>query len=321
MEREIDKITEEYVESINKFDIKDLSFFKSINNIILNKKLSLSLKKYNDKVSFEDTYKYVSDFLGTIDKSYVDYFNDVINQGILQTPFIDDMNSPLEAYSVYSPITHKRKIMAPTCGTIMDSYTITHELFHDMNIPENYFFSINRNLFTETVSTVGEFLLEDNYRKKGCCTQEFTYNKKDIIFSARIKAILIDTELKLLELKLKNENINNDTIISLVSNKSFSEKYLVLDHIRKLEENADFDYTNSFRYVLALAFGSLIHQQILEDPNKIENVVWLNDNISSKSISEIFERFGLEISNNDNILKGDSLKMLKYAYSVETKRK
>lgn len=316
MTKEVTVIAQEFIEKED-LKLQDLHFFKSINDIVLSKKLKLSLNPYQVPVSFDESYMYVLSFFKTIGNEYSTHFNEILENQILETPVAISKNEALHAYSTYSPETKERAIVVPLIDRIMDTYTLVHEVLHDTNIPKDLNPSLTRNLFTETVSMLGELLLEDYYRAMQKPPKEFKINKKDTLYSVYYKASLIDIQLKILDSTIKDESLEK----SLFANRSYYEQFIINETIEKTIGN-QFNYDYLFRYVLGILLASLIHQEMLDKEADLKTFTWLNENMNTKSIEEIFGKLGLELEEKDSLsLTNQSMKKLRYAYSREIKRK
>lgn len=323
---EVFKVLNNMVEkTLSEYDdlkVEDLKFLRGLNHIIISNPFRMKTEKYFIHKSFDVNYKSAHNFLRVIKPQYADHLNKTMEAGIISLPLAKKMKNPAIAVSGFDFDTGKREILIPLCNKIEDSYTLTHEVFHDYNMdPQNL--TLTRDLFTETISMCAELLQEDYFRKLPNSPFEYQKNRVNTMNAFLYKSISVDYQLDVVEKYLATGSIDKNKFTDIMKKKSKQEVKLgdyIFDELFAKEE---LDYDIQQRYIIGALFSSFIHQKILEDPKKISNFIEINDNLNKMELEDVFKLLNLEIELQDEyiVVSQSSLNELGNAYLKEYKRK
>lgn len=298
--------TDNYIENTDVDDVRDFSFTRNLNNIIL----SRGLKEYNmlfrRKIHLKDSIKYVSDFLSKINPEYQEYFIERLKDGTFNFDYDNEEISP---YSELNLDNNESLIYIPVQNTIEDAYAIIHELMHDMNIERNDE-SLTRYLFTEMVSILSEFVLEDYLIEKKVKDARIVNNRN--LFFAYEKAIEVDINLNLLESRMLNGYINKGMVINIFND--YPEVYIpnIADTISEICKLESLTIDEERPYIVGIVIATHIYDKLKKDKRNIRELFDLNEMIRTNSIDQILDYLDFEYDEYD--LTKDSYKVLKKSY-------
>ena len=302
----ISKATYDYIRDTEIDSLDDIKFVKTLNDIILSEKIINFHYKYNHKVSLKESNKLVEEFMNSISNEYLEYYRKRKDENI----FVYDYDLLEDyPYSSYDNISDKRIIYIPIYNNIEDSYSIVHELIHDMNLDltgEN----IARYMFTESLSILGEMLFEDFLKNKHIVQYKNPTNYS--LYSVNKKAFEVDFNIKLLESYLNNNYLAKDSIIKILKNYTSNQVEELNEVLSRIIENEELTYENESRYIIGFLIATYMYDRIRQNKNNINEFFELNDMLSSCETDDILNY--LDLDYNDYELTNDSYKKLKMSY-------
>ena len=332
----ISKFVHEYLLDDNyQLHIERISHFRSFADILLNNIPFIDEVEYKTKVTKEEAIKYAYQFLESISSEYGLYlFNKLDKDQINFITFDEAIKKklPLTSYSQYKK--GKRIINIVLNGDISDTYSIIHELLHDMNIIED----INnpnlkpdtRDYFTELVSFLGTTIAQDFFTRKYPNNKEFKYDIYEDYYGLYKKAMGVDYILKLIDAYIFNEIITNHDIETIEKEKSSFYLDSALDYLDEILEyddnefgvdNLDLIYKEG--YIIAGLLTNYILNNYQTYEERIEVLKDLNELIMTKDYKVIFNYLDLDVIENDNWfinLTDDSLNKIEKSYKEESKK-
>jgi len=318
--RKISKITASYLDYFGDYTISDLEFIKGLNKIVLANDFSITTRKYRITRDLSANFNYAYDFMGSIKGTYADYLKKAWHN---HTFHFKSNKIPSRATSGVNSITGKKEIIFPICNTIEDSYAITHEIMHDFNMDiQNH--AMARNLITEAISICAEMLQEDYFARISKTPLEYKKNMLNDMSAILYKAVSVQYQIDVIEKYLIENEICYDNFCDIVESRTDRDIEIGNEVFNELIEKGELDIDTEQRYIIGILLASLMHQNILNNPNKINDFIFLNENINQMELDEVFNMFNLSlISENGNILKVEdtSLKILENAYIKEIKRR
>lgn len=286
--------------------IKDFSFLKSLNTIVLNNTFYQKEADYTEKISIEESIDLVYSFLKELDNNYALYFETRIDSGDISfsTGF-------KQGSSYYDKRLKRKRIEVPIKYSIDDAYCLVHELFHDMNLEPLDLGNETRLLTTEAISMLVEFLFKDFLEKYKLGNSD---NKKVLInsFSGVYKvASIINLKLKLLDRYFE---------YGLIGKKYF--KYLKKHYENDVIYYAPFQDKNEFslefnqRYIIGVLLSTYMYQRIQNNYNSINELKWINNIMHDCKFKDIIKYLGLSIKGDDEyfLLTDSSLEKLEKTY-------
>lgn len=299
-----------YVNDTELYDFGELSAIDSVNDLILSSRMPSFRDKIKNRFGLSKSLELSYEFFNTLGDNYGMYFlNRVNGDGII---YVYDPKGIDNASSFH--IDGEKKIYFPYSKNICDSFAITHEMFHDMNLDVNNVNEV-RNLYTEFISILGEMFFDDfisyNYDIKCCFNNRYTFN------SRFLKAIKVRFYLDLIKCYLDNgyiDKFNFEKIISKYKYNSYYHNYLI-----KLVE--DFISDNSFpiyyeyRYLLGILLSC--YSKDLYDNHKFDINMFkhINENINNMIDEDIYDLLSLDVDDSYTLsLTSDSYDKLGRSY-------
>lgn len=171
----------------------------------------LSILEYDEKsfetyMTLDEILSLVKEFLKTIDESYPDLFDELIQNGTVNIydasvkENIDEFGN--EAYHESYIDKNENQITninIPLGHTIDDVYTIMHEFIHHTNLDRNK--TNDRAMFTESVSILYEYILYNFLKSKDVNQND---SKNSIMF--RVKDLYFKSQMMQMYTKLIKES-------------------------------------------------------------------------------------------------------------------
>ena len=302
----ISKATYDYIMDAGIDSVDDLLLTKNLTGIILNEKTVNYNYKYNHKISLKENEKLVKDFLYNLNKDYLDYYEKIREEDIFVFDFNKEEDYP---YSSYDFIKNKRIIYIPIYNNIEDSYSIVHELMHDINFDitgEN----IARHLFTESISILSELLLEDFFKNKNI-TQYRNPNNFSF-YSVKSKAFEVNLNLKFIESYLNDNYLSKGNIIKILrdyTDKDLEDLNLVLS---KIIDNEELTYEIERRYIIGFLMATYMYDRIKQNKNNIKELFELNEMLPTCYFEDVLDY--LDLDYNEIELTNDSYEKLHNSY-------
>ena len=272
--------------------MEDYEFLKTLNDYVIENTHEFNKEPvYLNRVGINNSYKYSYNFFKTINPIYAEYLEKRWNEAFI---FCEN-NLYGVSNTFYDQKCHDTRIKLFVRKNISDSYTIVHELIHDMNLKE------------ATISENDSFYL--------LCE----------VFSIAFYAIytnsyIVDFEYYLLDKFFEKDYVCKKDIINYLEKhpkNSALVGYLIDDILDN--ESLSLDYEQ--RYIFGIFLASYMHDRIIENPKKIQEFIELNDYLNSLEIYDIFKIIDLDFNHDSETLTPDSYKKLFKSYKNEMKRK
>jgi len=318
--QKISEITASYLAYFGDYTISDLEFIKGLNKLILAHDFPIINRKYRTTRDLNTNFNYAYNFLGSIKGTYADYLKKAWHD---QTFNFISNKIPSRANSGVNSKTGKREIIFPICNTIEDSYAITHEIMHDYNMDiKNH--SMTRNIMSEAISICAEMLQEDYFARISKAPLEYEKNMLNDMSAILYKAVSIQYQIDVIEKYLLENEICYDNFCDIAESRTDRDIEIGNEIFNEIIEKEELDIDTEQRYIIGILLASLMHQNILNNPNKINDFITLNENINELELDEVFNMFNLSLISEDGaILKVEdtSLKVLEKAYIKEIKRR
>lgn len=241
-----------------------------------------------EKIDIRDSIKLVRDFLGSIDKKYLDIFDKSLNDGTFELFLPED--DFIERPDI--PITYPKPeaiIYIPVQNDITDGSVIVHEFFHYLNDSDNL--GVNRHIFTEMISIYFELrfcqylvtkgISKDAFNKETCKRLENVLIASDVLcFTSSVLDIYYNAG----EINKKNINfLNKFREIYEENKKGLINFYHDSDFYEEMSE-----FESDISYVI----GSLIAFNALNEPDVSDiKMKYINDNINQMNMIDVFKTF------------------------------
>lgn len=298
------------------FYIEDFLLVKKLSDFVLKNYIKIDYKqKYNNKIGINTSYNYTCDFLSSLSERYAEYFKKRWNKNI----FILNKNSKNDiASTYYDEKIADTKIYIPVMNTIQDSYSIVHEIIHDMNLKGSIDNPYSFHILCESLSLLSEFLFEDYYSNDIKLSNDLYKNKREIFFAIIYKACTVDFEFFILNTYQNNGYISNSHIHDYVKNKPEyyqHNMYYALDNILVDQElRIDIEQRN----IIGIFVASYMHDRIISSKKNIQEFIEFNDNINYMDLYDIFKYLDLEVKDMEfGELSNNSYKKLFKSYKNE----
>lgn len=303
----LEKYVIEYVNSTKSTTSDDFILIKKLNDIIFYSDEKRYNCHYSKKYDLNKVDRLVTEFLNEINPYYKDYYELRKKDG---TIFFDKSGSKCDyAYSDYDFENKKRKIYIPLSNSILDIFSISHEIFHDINIDETNE-SNTRYIFTETLALLSELLLEDYLINKGI--KEAKLNNNLNLYYIKLKSIEVDFNLQLIINYLENGYLNKNMIDNILN--SYPDMYfndlnkIVLRILKEQELTVEFEQG----YIIGILFATYMYSRINNNKNNIQELFELNEMIKKYDFQQVLDY--LQLDYNDIDLTHDSYQKLESKY-------
>lgn len=310
---ELEKYLKTYVENADVNSIDDLKFIKRLNDIIYYSGIKNYSLKYKTKQDFKKINKLVLDFLEELNVFYKDYYQ----TRLLDGTFIFDTSKKDEpAYSDYDAETDTRIIYIALNNTVYDAFAIIHELFHDINIDIKES-SFTRQVFTESLSFLAEFLLEDFLKNKDI--KDYQVNNNKNIKYIWYKSLEIDFNLQLISSYIEKRYLDEQIFNDIIKNYNKDEIEYIELVLEKMidEEELTIDYEQG--YIIGIFIATYMYDRIINNKKNIKEVFELNEMLKFYTIEQVFDYLGLDYDDGD--LTDKSYIKLKNSYKKYLKRR
>lgn len=298
-------LVEEYVDEVNgvdqdciddkdigintgNIDVKDLALMMRCSDIILNCRNVKYDYKYRKKYSLEQSDKLVEEFLESLNPEYLDYYRLRKEDG---TVVFDEKSHEL-AYQFYDAEVNKGIIYVPVTFTLEDSYTIVHELFHDINCSYTGSSSVGRHYLTEGLSFLGELLFSDFLKSKNI--KEVNHCLLKSMETLKLQALIVNFELRLVLEYLKNGYIDGYVVDNVFL--SYPAEYyddlfnIIISECYDEEINLDQMET----YVLSYLVSIYMYDRIKRNKKNLDELFDLNQILDDLSIEQVLEYLGID---------------------------
>ena len=290
--------------------IDQLSFVNKLNNIILFNQRNIKIPKYRNNVDFEKNYQYSKKFFSSLSREYSSYLDKRRNEGVFL------FNNDIDSLAFSNLVNGKKVIHFPIAGTLEDSYTITHEIIHDMSISEQ--FSINRYLFCEVVSLLGEMLQQDYFHNNER-PKDYLINEKSTQYALQTKSISCKFELELINLYLETGFLNINDLKNVVARYSMDEIEIVIQSLQDIFDNKELSIFYEQRYIIGYTLASYMHNRILKN-NNVSEFIDINDSLNTYTLEQMFTYLDLDYMDKEDLdLTDKSYQKIEKSYIKQIK--
>lgn len=305
----LNEIIKSTIEEYEIIDIKEYDFLTKLNNIILKYDRKIVIPKYTNKVNIKKNFEYSESFLKSISLEYAEYLIKRKNEGAFNFVGADSLSRS-------DLVDGKKIIYLGVTGTIEDSYTITHEIIHDMSVDETY--SLTRSLFCEVFSLLSE-MLQANYYRQNNSPKDYLIDGKSTLVHLISKAKIIDFDKKLINQYLENGYITKIDLFNIL--KDYDNLDTIMDHLDVILDCEELTYDFELRYIIGYLFASYMYDRIINEPKKIREFIDLNDMINEYSIENLLNYLELDYSDSMYFdLTDESYQKLEESYIKQLKR-
>ena len=303
----INKAIDDYIKASNLTGEEDLVLMTKLANIILNGKEINFNYKYNKKYSLKESDKIVNDFLTYLNPYYKEYYEKRKNDG---TILFDHHPKTIEAaFSSYDPIDERRIMYIPLEKNLEDSFTIVHELMHDINMDitmEND----ARYLYTKGLSLLGELLFEDFLEERKIKQCKNPNNRG--LYSLKSKAIEVDFNIKLIKTYLKDGYINTSNLLEILE--TYPDYYAedLKSTIYKITYDEELTLDQEQPYIIGGLIATYMYDRIKTNKNNIMELFELNQMLKHYNFDQVLDY--LELDYNEQELTNSSYQKLEEKY-------
>ena len=285
----IDNTGDDFFEFIR----KNLNLLKSFSFTLGNElyKIPVINSDYKDYYSFLDTIEIVKEFLESINPSYKEKFEEMVNNGVIRIREENEEEGNYLDWLIDEEGNTKLDIKIQMDNTLEDSFALTHEFFHTTNI--EYENGLNRYLLSEAISYTYELLLYDFLKNKNVSRLD---NVLTIINNVNHKIERCDylsKELEVLEKAINSFDKLNEYDIS--DEEESDEDYF--NDVDELEKNI----IDDIKYVVAGLISILLFYNYKIGNISLENIDSLNKGIINGDNLESLRHVFLNIPNLDDI--------------------
>lgn len=296
-----------YIECSGMTSTENVALVKSLTDIVLKQKEVYFKYKYKRKYTLEESDKIVKDFLSHLNPYYAEYYEIRKDDG---TIIFDHNPQTFEpAFSSFDIINNKRIIYIPLEHTIEDSFAIVHELMHDINMDvtmEN----ITRYFYTESLSLLGELLLEDYLKTKNI--KQCTNPNSRGLYSLKSKAIEVSFNISLLETYLQDGYINQVNLIEILKKYPIEYSDDLESTIYKIIGDEELTLDEEQPYIIGGLLATYMYDRIKKNKNNILEFFELNQMLKKYNFDQVLDY--LELEYDDIELTPSSYKKLEKNY-------
>lgn len=310
-------------------DLSLIDYTEQLLGVFDRNMLTFCVRSYKHKVPIKKSIENALLFLGNLDNEYGEYLEKRLNDGTFNFILLDDaveQNIELDSYSTYED--GKRSINIIYENNFGDTYTIIHEILHDMNLlipedcnEENEWFYETRDVFTEMISFLGTCVAKQYFEKNLKNTKELDIDLSDDYNGLYNKRFEMEFAIYLIKKFCKNGCVTNYDIYSDVSLENAKYQKIISDYLEMVLKNEDLFLFYNERYLT----GIMITDYILNNYKKPEVILKeLNVLISSKLLTDIFDYLDLEVEldKERNLIRinKDSLKKIEDSFKQQVKK-
>ena len=237
-----------------------------------------------EKMDIKETISLVRKFLNSVDKKYLEIFNNCLNDGTFDMflPEDDLVKRPKDPIITPKP---QANINIPINYTIQDGTVIVHEFFHYLNDTEEY--NVIREIFTEMISIYFEFRYYQFLIQKGYNEEIFYKNIYERTDNSLYCTYNLCATASILDVYHNTGDITSENIEFLEEKRNFYE--LKMEDIIKYYNEENFDENIiEFHDDIGYVIGTLLTFFALKQPKIYDiKMKYLNENINNLSFDEV----------------------------------
>lgn len=306
---DLNKIVENYINEIEIQDMDDFIFLNRLMSIFDSHFKKHSSKKYKNRINIDKNYKYSYDFLNKVSPAYGEYLMNRTKEGVFD--FVSEIENPEEvAFSTMEDGV--KKIYMQISNTIEDSYTISHEIIHDMSLTDVEKLSMAREYFAEMFSLFIE-KLQTEYFSSINNISDYKTSYYEMLNTIKENIEKIKIEQKLIEVFLDKNYINFADLRDILY--SSDDKNLFEYVINEILNNQTLSVDLDQKYVIGYIFSCYLLDRCHERKD-VQEFIELNDIINDYEIEDLLDYLDLELKEDTlNLdLTEESYKKLEKSY-------
>lgn len=290
MLEKINSIVKKYIEECELVDMDDLIFVNRLIDIYDRHFISSSIHKYKEKVSLKKSFRYSYDFFKSINLEYAEYLKSRYLDGTFELDYRKE-NKDNFAKSYLN--NGENKIYIPVQGNLSDTYTLCHEIIHDMTIENGL--TVNRTLFCEVFSLLAEELQCDYFKKLGNI-KSYKNNSIQTLYIIKQKNDIIRFEQQLISTYLDKGQIGLIDITDILV--STNDIEFMAGTLQDIIEKNDLSMDLEQRYVIGYLFACYMLDRIKDNSKNIREFFELNEMLNYYQILDFIDYLGLEIKSD-----------------------
>ncbi|MBP3461270.1 MAG: hypothetical protein J6K21_02545 [Bacilli bacterium] len=311
----ISDATKDYILCSKAKGYNDFKLISTLSNIIMNEDDKNRNYKYTKKYLLKENDKLVTNFLEKLNPFYREYYETRKEDG---TIIFDNNKDAYDkcAFSEYDDIYKKRIIYIPVRSTIEDSFSIVHELFHDINLYEKLK-NVTRMFYTEGLSLLGEMLLEDYLVENNIKDAKIPMNYS--LYCAKSKAIETDFNINLILKYFEDNYIDSGKIIEIIESYPYNYASDLSEILSKIINNEELTIDNEQPYILGTLIATYMYDRIKNNKNNINELFELNQELKNYEFEQVLDYLELDYNNVD--LNDETYKKLENCYKKYVKNR
>lgn len=285
-------IVKDYIYKIGVDGFESFSISYNSSNILLGEREFKFKNKYKKKYDFKRIDSLVEDFLLELNPKYLDYYRLRKSDGT----FIFNSDKSGFGYSTFNDDTNQREIYVGLTGHIEDSFTIVHELFHDINMSEDLD-SYGRYFFTECLSMVGEFLFSDYLVDKNIVDQKNVINM--CLYFLRSKALDVNFNLRLIKEYFERGYLDNSIVDDIINSYPIEYKKDIHEIILIICEQKWLTLEDEQTYILSCLVATYMYDRIKSNKKYLNELFDLNQVLNDYELCQVLSYLDIEYGDFD----------------------
>ncbi len=302
---ELIKIVKDYVYKLGVDSFESFTMSFNCSKVLLEEKSFKYNYKYNKKYDLKKIDSLVEGFLNELNPNYLDYYRFRKCDGT----FIFKPDKSGFGYSIFNDDTNHREIYVGLTGYIEDSFTIVHELFHDINMSDD-FDSYGRYFFTECLSMVGEFLFSDYLIDKNIVEQKKVIQM--CLYCLRDKALEVNFNLRLIQEYLLRGYLDDSVIDDIIDSYPLEYKREILEIILFICDQKWVTLEDEQTYILSCLVATYMYDRIKSNKKYLNELFDLNQVLNDYELSQVLSYLDIEYGDFDLTDKSYSILREKY---------
>lgn len=187
-------------------------------------------------------------------------------------------------------------------------------MFHDINLDENQE-SIARMFYTEGLSLLGEFLLEDYLKINKIKDTKIPLNYS--LYCAKLKALEVDFNINLLLSYLEDNYIDSGKIIKVIEKYPYNYASDLSEILSKIINNEELTIDSEQPYILGTLIATYMYDRIKNNKNNIMELFELNQELKNYTFEQVLDYLQIDYNNID--LENTSYQKLENCYKKHIK--
>jgi len=304
----LNEVVLKFITDASMYDISELSSIDRVYSTIFSYKIPSFSEKIKNRFGFSKSLELAYHFFDFLDTTYGEYYLNKVNGDSIIYSY--DPKGVDNATSYY--VDNQKMIYLPYRQDIFDSFTLVHEVLHDMNLDINNINNV-RNLYTEYISILGEFLFQDYINEN--YDIRCSINNKNNFNCCFLKAVDVSFYVDLVKEFLDNGYINKFIFENIIV--KYNSYYH--DHLIKLVDKfiskGNLPIFYEYRYLIGILLSC--YSKDLYDNGRfdIDMFKYINENINSMDYEDLYELLSLDFDDSYTLLlSSDSYDKLGRSY-------